>query len=64
MSKNVTTYYYYDHTYGQGYELGDLGALMDFIDESYDLDRHSIQDSLEGHELCCQENDNQIEEGE
>tara|TARA_R100001377_G_scaffold19056_1_gene9946 strand:- start:437 stop:628 length:192 start_codon:yes stop_codon:yes gene_type:complete len=63
MDKGVT-YYYYDHAYGQGHVIGDFGKLMNFIDDSYDDERHSIQDSLGGHKLCCQENDNPIEDGE
>ena len=58
------TYYYYDHCYGEGYEIGDFGDLMNFIDKSYDKDRHSIQDCLDSHEECCKENDNIIEEFE
>lgn len=63
MPKGIKTYYYYDHTYGEGFVLGDFGKLMNFIDDSYDDERHSIQDSLGGHKLCCQENDNPIEKG-
>ena len=51
------TYYYYDHYYGEGGKLGGFGDLMDFIDESYDKDRHTIQDSLDSHKQCCKEND-------
>lgn len=56
------TYYYYDHCYGEGYKIGDFGDLMNFIDNSYDKDRHSIQDCLDSHKECCKENDNIIEE--
>ena len=63
MSKGIKKYYYYDHTYGEGFVLGDFGKLMNFIEESYDLDRHSIQDSLQAYKECCKENDNPIEKG-
>jgi|TARA_R110002111_G_scaffold217067_1_gene279559 hypothetical protein len=50
-------YYYYDHYYGKGETLGDFGKFMDFIDESYDKDRHTVQDSLNSHKQCCKDND-------
>ena len=56
------TYYFYDHYYGEGHKLGGFGDLMDFIDESYDKDRHTIQDSFHSHKKCCDENDNPNEE--
>ena len=56
-----TLYFYYDHTYGEGGVIGDFGELMDFIDNSYDKDRHTIQDCWEGHKQCCKDNDNQEE---
>ena len=34
---------------------------MDFIKNSYDKDRHTIQDCWEGHKQCCEDNDNQEE---
>ena len=55
-------YFYYEHTYGEGGVIGHFGELMDFIDNSYDKDRHTIQDSWEGHKETCDENDNIIEE--
>jgi hypothetical protein len=42
-------YYYYDH-------------FMEFIDKSYDFDIHSVHDCLASHKMCCEENDNPIEE--
>jgi len=51
-------YYYYDHTYGVGGNIGDFGNLMYFIEESYDKDRHTIQDSWDSHKQCCKDNDN------
>ena len=53
-------YYYYDHTYGEGAVIGDFGELMNFIDNSYDKNRHTIQDSWSGHKETCKENDNAI----
>ena len=55
-------YYYYDHVYREGGRLGNFGKLMDFIDNAYDKDRHTIQDSWESHIQVCEENDNPIEE--
>ena len=55
-------YYYYDHTYGEGGVIGQFGDLMDFIDNSYDKDSHTIQDCWESHKQCCEDNDNPIEE--
>ena len=55
-------YYYYDHTYGEGFVIGDFGELMNFIDDSYDKDRHTIQDTWRGHKETFKENDNIIEE--
>jgi len=54
-------YFYYDHTYGEGGVIGHFGELMDFIANSYDKDRHTIQDCWEGHKQCCKDNDNQEE---
>ena len=56
------SYYYYDHTYGEGGAIGNFGLLMDFIDNSYDKDRHTIQDCWDSHKQCCKDNDNTIEE--
>ena len=56
-----TLYFYYDHTNGEGGVIGDFGELMNFIDNSYDKDRHSIQDCWESHKQCCEDNDNQEE---
>ena len=57
-----TMFYFYDHAYGEGGTIGDFGQLMTFIDNTYDQDRFSIQDSWEGHKQCCLDNDNPIEE--
>mgnify|MGYP003117334342 CR=1 FL=1 len=56
------SYYYYDHVYGEGGYFKNFGELMDFIDNAYDKDRHTIQDSWESHVQVCKENDNPIEE--
>jgi hypothetical protein len=55
-------YYYYDHSYGEGGVIGNFGELMNFIDNSYDKDRHTIQDCWDSHKQCCADNDNPIEE--
>ena len=55
-------YYYYDHVNGEGHKLGHFGHFMEFIDETYDFDIHSVQDCLASHKMCCEENDNPIEE--
>ena len=47
-------YYYYDHVYGEGGRLGNFGKLMDFIDNAYDKDIHTIQDSWESHIQVCE----------
>ena len=57
-----TLYFYYDHTNGEGGVIGHFGELMDFIDNSYDKDRFSIQDCWDSHKQCCEDNDN-LEEG-
>jgi hypothetical protein len=57
-----TLYFYYDHTYGEGGVIGDFGDLMDFIDNSYDKDRFSIQDCWDSHKQCRRDNDNIDEE--
>jgi hypothetical protein len=36
--------------------------FMEFIDKSYDFDIHSVHDCLASHKMCCEENDNPIEE--
>ena len=56
-----TLYFYYDHTNGEGGVIGHFGELMDFIDNSYDKDRFSIQDCWDSHKQCCEDNDNQEE---
>ena len=56
-----TLYFYYDHINGEGGVIGDFGELMNFIDNSYHKDRHSIHDCWESHKQCCEENDNQDE---
>jgi len=61
LNKMETLYFYYDHTNGEGGVIGHFGELMDFIDNSYDKDRFSIQDCWEGHKQCCENNDNQEE---
>jgi hypothetical protein len=55
-------YYYYDHVNGEGHKLGHFGHFMEFIDKSYDFDIHSVHDCLASHKMCCEENDNPIEE--
>jgi len=55
-------YYYYDHVYGVGYKLGNFGDFMEFIDNCYDVDIHSVQDCLTYHKQVCRDNDNTIEE--
>ncbi len=57
----IKQYYYYDHTYGEGGVIGDFSKLMDFMNNSYDKDRHTVQDCLKSHKQCCKENDNPIE---
>ena len=59
-----TLYFYYDHTNGEGGVIGHFGELMNFIDNSYDKDRHSIHDCWERHKQCCEDNDNQEDETE
>lgn len=60
----MRNYYYYDHVNGEGYKLGHFGDFMEFIDKSYDLDIHSVQDCLASHKQCCRDNDNTIEEND
>ena len=55
-------YFYYDHTYGEGGTIGDFGDLMNFIDNTYDKNRFTIQDCWDSHKQCCADNDNPIEE--
>ena len=33
------------------------------IENGYDPERHSVQDSLRSHNECCKNNDNEIEKG-
>tara|TARA_R100001369_G_scaffold21471_3_gene39000 strand:- start:73 stop:561 length:489 start_codon:yes stop_codon:yes gene_type:complete len=54
--ENKNIYYYYDHTYGTGEEIGNFGEFLDFMEDSYDKKRHSVQSSLEEFEACCQQN--------
>ena len=58
----IKQYYYYDHTYGEGGVIGDFSKLMDFMNNSYDKDRHTVQDCLKSHKQCCKENDNPVEQ--
>ena len=55
-----TMFYYYDHAYGEGGTIGHFGELMDFIDNTYDKDRFTIQDCWDSHKQCCKDNDNPI----
>ena len=56
MSKRI--YYCYDHYYGEGHRIGDFCELCEFIDNGYDKDRFTLQDSLSYHKERCKENNN------
>mgnify|MGYP003632698583 FL=1 len=55
MNKEIT-YYYFDHTNLEAGEIGDFGKLVDFIDNDYDKDKHSIHDCLESNKMCIRDN--------
>ena len=60
-------YYIYDHSqqdWCNRFILNDFGKFMDFIENEYDSERHSVQDSLRSHKECCKDNDIVIEENE
>ena len=64
MSKKL--YYVYDHhqqDWRNKWIYESFDDFMNFMENSYDKERHSVHDTLKGHLECCRENDCPIERG-
>ena len=58
MSKRK--YYVYDHSqqdWCNRWSYDNFYEFIDFMNNGYDLAKHSVHDTLEGHKECCKNND-------
>ena len=63
MARKYYVYDHWEHDWCNTWCYDNFGDFMDFIENGYDPERHSVQDSLRSHNECCKNNDNEIEKG-